>query len=57
MPSPNKELFDALVAKAGLKQEVYTKTLNAFNQFKNEVIRLANDYPKKIKQTQWPIPF
>jgi hypothetical protein len=57
MPSPNKELFNALVAKAGLKQEVYAKTLNAFNVFKNETIRLANDYPKKIKQKQWPIPF
>ncbi len=57
MPSPNKDLFDSIVAKAGLKQEVYAKTLNAFNVFKNETIHLANDYPKKIKQTKWPIPF
>lgn len=46
-----------VVAKAGLKQEVYARTLNAFNVFKKETIRLAEDYHKKIKQTQWPIPF
>jgi hypothetical protein len=57
MPSPNKELFEAVVAKAGLKQEVYARTLNAFNVFKKETIRLTGDYHKKIKQTQWPIPF
>jgi hypothetical protein len=57
MPSPNKELFEVVVAKAGLKQEVYARTLNAFNVFKKETIRLAEDYHKKIKQTQWPIPF
>jgi hypothetical protein len=57
MPSPNKALFENVVAKAGLKQEVYAKTLNAFNVFKKETMHLANDYHKKIKQTQWPIPF
>lgn len=57
MPSPNKELFEAVVAKAGLKQEVYARTLNAFNVFKKETIHLAGDYHKKVKQAKWPIPF
>ena len=57
MSSSNKELFEAIVTKAGLKQEVYATTLNAFNKFKKETSRLAIDYPKKVKQTQWPIPF
>lgn len=57
MSTPNKDLFEAVVAKAGLKQEVYATTLIAFNEFKKETIRLIRDYHKKIKQTQWPIPF
>jgi hypothetical protein len=57
MSTSNKDLFETVVAKAGLKQEVYVTTLNAFNEFKKETIRLTRDYHKKIKQTQWPIPF
>jgi len=57
MSTSNKDLFEAVVAKAGLKQEVYATTLNVFNEFKKETIRLTGDYHKKIKQTQWPIPF
>jgi hypothetical protein len=57
MSTSNKELFDAIVKKAGFKQEVYATTLKAFSQFKDETIRLAGDYHKKIKQTRWPIPF
>jgi hypothetical protein len=57
MPSTNKELFNLVVTKAGLKQEVYSKTLTAFNSFKKETLRLTNDYHKKINQTHWPIPF
>jgi hypothetical protein len=57
MPSSNKELFEAVVAKAGLKQEIYSKTLSAFNEFKAETIRLVEDYHKKVNQTEWPIPF
>ena len=53
----NKELFDALVLKAGLKQEVYAKTLDAFNGFKREANALTEDYHKREKQTKWPIPF
>jgi hypothetical protein len=57
MRNSNKVLFDALVVKAGLKQEVYAKTLEAFNVFKEESILLASDYHKKISQTKWPILF
>jgi len=57
MSIPNKDLFEAVVVKAGLKQEIYATTLNAFNEFKKETVRLTRDYHKKIKQTQWPIPF
>ena len=57
MPNSNKELFKAVVTKAGFKQEVYANTLKAFSQFKNESLRLTADWHKQIKQTQWPIPF
>ena len=53
----NKDLFEAIVAKAGLKQEVYATTLRAFNAFKDETQLLTSDYHKKITQSQWPIPF
>jgi hypothetical protein len=57
MHTSNKNLFEAVVAKAGLKQEIYAKTLDAFNEFKKVTASLAQDYHKKIRQTQWPIPF
>jgi hypothetical protein len=57
MTSSKKELFEAVVAKAGLKQEIYAKTLEAFNVFKNTTVDLSLDFHKKVKQTQWPIPF
>jgi hypothetical protein len=57
MSTSSKDLFKAVVAKAGFKQEVYATTLKAFNQFKVETNRLTGDYHKKIRQTQWPIPF
>jgi hypothetical protein len=57
MPTSNKDLFEAVVAKAGLKQEIYANTLNAFNEFKKETVRLAGEYHKNVKQTEWPIPF
>ena len=56
-PDKTTSLFNAVVAKASLKQEVYSKTLQAFNTFKNEAEKLTSGYHKKIKQTKWPIPF
>jgi hypothetical protein len=57
MTSSNKELFEAVVTKAGLKQEIYSKTLSAFNEFKAETIRLVEDYHLKVNSTKWQIPF
>ena len=57
MHSSNKPLFDAVVAKSSLKQEVYANTLVAFNEFKKQTVSLTEDYSKTIKQTKWPIPF
>jgi len=56
-PIKTQELFKAIVSKAGLKQEIYSTTLAAFNEFKQETIRLCEEYHKKIKQTKWQIPF
>jgi len=55
-PSEN-QLFKALVEKAGLKQEVYSITLDIFNQFKAGVEELVAGYHKKVKLHQWNIPF
>ena len=53
----HKNLFKAVVAKASLKQEVYTKTLNAFNNFKTEVTLLVQKYHESVKPGKWNIPF
>ena len=55
--SANTDLFNSIVTKSGLKQEVYAKTLEAFSRFKKESNSLTAEYHKKIRQTQWPIPF
>jgi hypothetical protein len=52
-----QDLFKAVVAKAGLKQEVYATTMAAFNEFKKETSAICDEYHKKIKQKKWPIPF
>jgi hypothetical protein len=57
MAASNKELFNAVVAKAGLKQEVYANTLSVFNEFKKETMQLVTDYHKIIRQSDWPIAF
>jgi hypothetical protein len=57
LPIKNQDLFKAIVTKAGLKQEIYAKTLAAFNDFKTETMTLCDAYHKRTKQTKWPIPF
>jgi hypothetical protein len=52
-----KKLFDAVVAKASLKQEVYSKTIDAFNNFKSEVSQLVQKFHEIVKQGKWTIPF
>ena len=53
---PQSDLFKSMVAKASLKQEVYSKTMEAFNLFKNETLQLTNDFHAQFKQTKWPVP-
>jgi hypothetical protein len=50
-------LFKSMVAKTSLKQEVYSKTMEAFNLFKTETVRLVDDFHSKVKDTKWPVPF
>jgi hypothetical protein len=52
-----KSLFKAVIAKASLKQEVYSKTFNAFNNFKSEVLLLVQKYHESVKPGKWNIPF
>jgi hypothetical protein len=52
-----EDLFKALVEKASLKQEVYTRTLNAFINFKTEVSLLVQQYHESVKPGKWNIPF
>jgi len=51
------DLFNAVANKAGLKQEVYAKTLEVFSTFKKVSESITLDYHQTIKQTQYPIPF
>jgi hypothetical protein len=51
------DLFNAVATKAGLKQEIYSKTLNVFNTFKKVSESMTSDYHQTIRQTKYPIPF
>jgi len=51
------DLFNAIVNKAGLKQEIYARTLEVFNTFKRVSGSMASDYHQTIRQTKYPIPF
>ncbi|HTX89090.1 MAG TPA: hypothetical protein VMC08_08885 [Bacteroidales bacterium] len=58
--SPKKtstDLFTSVVSKSCLKQEVYAKTLEIFNQFKQETQNLVKKYHQKIRETPYSIPF
>ncbi|MCK4287880.1 MAG: hypothetical protein KAW86_01635 [Bacteroidales bacterium] len=51
------ELFDALITKATLKQDVYSNTFNTFKLFKSVIKNIVTDFHKKIKHTNENIPF
>jgi hypothetical protein len=53
---PDTELFHSMVAKASLKQEVYFKTAEAFEQFKDITKKLAEEFHMHVKETKWPVP-
>jgi hypothetical protein len=57
MKSSEDLLFKALIEKAGLKQEVYSVTLDTFSQLKTGSQQLVGNYRKKVKQNKWNIPF
>ncbi len=59
MKNPNNkpELFDALITKATLKQDVYIHTFNTFKLFKSVIKNIVADFHKKIKHTNENIPF
>jgi len=53
---PQSDLFKSMVAKASLKQEVYSRTVEAFNLFKTETIRFVDEFHTQIKKTKWLVP-
>src|ERR1035438_7544823 len=52
-----EDLFKAVVEKASLKQEVYHRTLDTFNNFKTGVTLLVKKYHESVKPGKWNIPF
>lgn len=58
MPAPTqRELFQALAGKAGLKQEVYHKTLQVFEDFKTEAELLPSLFHTRNSRSRFPILF
>jgi len=53
---PKSDLFKLMVAKASLKQEVYSRTMEAFRHFKEETIKLAEDFHTQVKSPAWMVP-
>jgi len=51
------DLFNAVVKKASLKQEVYQKSMEVFSLFKMMAESLTTNYHTTIHQTDYPIPF
>jgi hypothetical protein len=57
IPQKQIDLFNAVVKKASLKQEVYQKSLEVFSLFKSVAESLTTNYHATIHQTTYPIPF
>jgi len=59
MPVSQKQtdLFNAVASKASLKQEVYSTTVNVFDQFKKVAESITSGYHQTITQTKYPVPF
>ena len=59
MPVTQKmsDLFNAVANKAGLKQEIYARTLEVFSAFKRVSETMTSDFHQTITQTKYPIPF
>lgn len=57
MEKRTKELFESLVSKATLKQEVYKNTLSAFNMLKKGMEDLIEKYKSLDTEASKEIPF
>ena len=55
----NQDIFQCVVDKATLKQEVYRKTFDAFQQFKQSIRAMTTAFHRKYKDgtMKIPIPF
>jgi len=51
------DIFKAVITKAGLKQEVYKNTVDAFFDLKDEVNRMVTSFHETVKPGKWNIPF
>ena len=57
IPQNQIDLFNAVVKKASLKQEVHKKSVEIFALFKKVAESLTTNYHLTIHQTDYPIPF
>ncbi|MBK6964010.1 MAG: hypothetical protein IPH20_08680 [Bacteroidales bacterium] len=55
--SLNADLFEVMRKKALLKQDIYRKTLNTFQQFKNIILEMLAEYQEKYNGTREIVPF
>lgn len=53
----NTKLFETIIQKASLKQEVYLNTYEAFNKIKKAIRRLVKEYQEKYADSESYIPF
>lgn len=51
------ELVKAFIRKSSLKQEVYSKTLNVFNQFKSEATGFIDKNKSQVQKSKFPLLF
>jgi hypothetical protein len=58
MPAPTQsELFQALAGKGGLKQEIYHKTFQVFEDFKKEAEGMPSRFHARYSNSKYPILF
>jgi hypothetical protein len=53
----NTKLFETIIQKASLKQQVYQNTYEAFNKIKKAIRRLVKEYQEKYADSDRYIPF
>jgi len=57
VPENQPDLFQTLIAKGHLKQQVYQNTLNAFQLLKNSILDLDGEYHHRYNHDPKAIPF